>query len=120
MDMSDTEFAETETYTRAVFLPPPPAPLLQFAMRGWADAYGVACAPGHAAPSLKDWLPAFIRLLANPDWMEECRHYAIRGAYLYSGDNCDLLACVSRAFKRPDTGFRLIHEIARLAEAGRP
>jgi hypothetical protein len=105
---------------KAVFLPPPPDPLLRFAVRGWADAHGVESPPDHAAPSLRIWLPAFIRLLANPDWLDECRHYAIRGAYLYGGENCDLLACVSRAFKRPDTAFRIIHEIARRLEAGWP
>lgn len=121
MEKSHVEiFAEIEADAEAVLLPPPPGPLLHFAVRGWADMDGTEIPPGHTVPSLNIWLPAFIRLLAIPDWMDQCRDYALRGAYLYGGENGDLLSCVARAFKRPDTAFRIVHEIARHAEAGWP
>jgi hypothetical protein len=110
---------QTQTITNAqtdkdgeTLLLPPVESMLRLAVRGWADVHEMQEDP---TPRPHVWMPPFIRLLATPGWLNALCYYAMRGARRY-GAGEDMLDCISRAFDKPDTGSRLICELARRLE----
>lgn len=99
----------------AILLPPPMRPILWYAIQGWAYEQKKKREANKTDPTMQHWLPSFIRLLAQPDWLEQFRIWAALGAK-YHGAGRELTACIRRSFERPDTACRLIYEIAERVE----
>lgn len=99
------------------YLPPPTRQMLWYAIRGWAMEQHVESMPGATCPGMRDWLPPFIALLAEPDWRTRMHRYAVTAARRDELPEI-LIECLDRCFQWDDMNGRLIREIAERVAKG--
>lgn len=93
-------------------LPPPARVILLYALLGWGREQGGDHLPGwRSLPDRKAWLPAFIRMIGEPDRLARLCSYALAGLR-YERAPAELLGTVERAFDVPGFDRMMIEALA--------
>jgi hypothetical protein len=105
------------TYTEHLYrhtdpLPPPARVILLYALLGWGREQGGDCLPGwRSLPDRRAWVPAFIRMIGEPDRLARLCAYSLAGLR-YERAPVELLATVERAFALPGFDRMMIEAMA--------
>ena len=93
-------------------LPPPARVILLYALLGWGREQGGDALPGwRPLPDRRQWLPAFIRMIGEPDRLARLSDYALAGLR-FERAPAELLATVERAFLVPGFDRMMIEALA--------